>query len=312
MPEAVAYGLQDHPSLARIVDAVLMAWPEHKKYIGGRFRDNSLEFLQRTDAVAKQALLLMGDELPRYSEDYRWMCANYMEEQIYFQRHGEYRLQNFAEVNREIYSNAAYMGRYVRGILISQILWINHAVAMDLFRTQFLPIAQPGADYLEVGPGHGLFFYFASGDPRYATLTGWDISDTSIAATRQAMQDMGVAASRYRLVQQDIFDANCPAECFDAVVISEVLEHLEAPDVALKSLHHAMRKNGRIFINVPINAPAPDHIYLWRSTEEFAALVRECGFIIEQENYLPIAGKSLDYCRKYNVDISCVFIARKD
>ena len=304
--------LQDHPSLARIAEATLAVWPEHRKYLATRFRDNAPDFLARTEELASLALLTMGDVLTTYCEDYRWMCANYVEEQIHFQRHGTYRLANFEEVNREIYGNPAYMQRYVHGLLLSEILWINHARAIDLFRTQFLPGNREGADYLEVGPGHGLFFYFAAMETRYASLTGWDISDTSIAETREAMHKMGVADARYQLIQQDLFAADSPAERFDAVVISEVLEHLETPDLALKALHRVLRHNGRIFINAPVNAPAPDHIYLWRTTEALAELVQACGFTIEQAHYLPIAGKSLEYCRKYQVDISCVFIARKD
>ncbi len=311
MPEQAPNPLRGYPALKQLVEAMLAVWPEHRKYLATRFADNPPAFLQRTEEAAQLVLTLAGDTLATHCEDYRWMCANYMEEQVYFHRHGHYRLSRFDEVNREVYSNPAYMQRYVHGLLLSEILWINHATAMDLFRTEFLPENQPGADYLEVGPGHGLFFYFAAREARNATLTGWDISATSIAATRDAMRHLGVADARYRLVQQDMFAADCPAECFDAVVISEVLEHLETPDVALAALHRAMRKGGRIFINAPVNAPAPDHIYLWRSPEELAALVADSGFTVERAHYLPIAGRSLDYCRKHNADISCVFIARK-
>lgn len=298
-------------SIETIVTAMLTVWPEHEKYLNNRFKNDSAEFLQRTDEVAELALKLIGDSLPVYCKDYQWMCNNFLEEQLYFQRHGEYRLKSFSEANEEVYSNTDYMSRYVNGILLSQILWQNHAHAIDLFRTVFLPQNKDSSDYLEVGPGHGLFFYFAARHPKHRSLTGWDVSDSSIAATRHAMQKFGVENTRFTLVHQDILDANCPAERFDAVVISEVLEHLELPDVALKSLHKSLRTGGRIFINVPVNSPAPDHIYLWRDTKDVSEFVRSCGFTIEQEHHLPISGYSLEYSRKHAIDISCVLIASK-
>src|SRR3712207_7808068 len=51
-------------------------------------------------------------------------------------------------------------------------------------------------------------------------------------------------------------------------VISEVLEHLEQPGQALAFLRDCMTADGRIFINVPLNSPSPDHIYLLSSPED--------------------------------------------
>lgn len=310
MHEALAIDAQAYPSIHRMMAAVLDVWPEHLKALQTRFKDDDAAFLARSEQVASLACTLIGDELKGYAQDYRWMCENFLEEQLYFRRNGDYRLKSFAEAEREVYGKPQYMGRYVRGILLSQVFWKNHACAIDLFRREFLA-ANIGGDYLEVGPGHGLFFYFAAQSNHFQSLTGWDVSDSSIAATRYAMQQFGVAPSRFTLVHQDILASDCPAEQFDAVVISEVLEHLEQPDVALASLHKALRPGGRIFINVPVNSPAPDHIYLWRDTAEVSAFVRKAGFEIVEEHALPIAGYTLEYARKHAIDISCVLVGVK-
>lgn len=310
MQQALAINTQSYPSIDQMMEAVLAVWPEHSKALQTRFKEDDEAFLARTEEVASLASTLIGDELTGYAQDYRWMCENFLEEQLHFRRHGDYRLKSFAEAEREVYGKPEYMGRYVRGILLSQVFWKNHAYAIDLFRQKFLG-TNKGGDYLEVGPGHGLFFYFAAQNNRFQSLTGWDVSDSSITATRHAMQKFGVPPSRFKLVHQDILASNSPAEQFDAVVISEVLEHLEQPDVALASLHRALRPGGRIFINVPINSPAPDHIYLWRTTEEVNAFVRKAGFEIAEEHALPIAGYTLDYARKHAIDISCVLIGVK-
>ena len=306
----LAEKLAPYPSLRSIVRETIRVWPDHQRYCEMRFRSDERDFLGRTDEFARLALANVGDELTRYVEDYRWMCERFLEEELHFHREGGYRLSTFADAYREVYSDLDYMGKYVRGILISQILWDPHARAFDIFRTEFLPRLPAGASYLEVGPGHGLFLYFASQAEQIDRFEAWDVSKASIAETRAALSRLGVAREIH-IVEQDVLKAPPRQEEFDGAVISEVLEHLERPDLALQSLRAALKPGGRIFINAPINSPAPDHIYLWRSTEEMAGFVEDQGFAIEAAHFLPVTGYSLPRAIKANVSISCVFIARR-
>ena len=300
----------EHPSLQRIVGEVLAVWPEHEAYCETRFRDDPPGFLQRSEDLAELVLKLAGPDLRTYCEDYRWMCEAFVAEEYYFRCEGRYRLSTFNEAYEQIYSNAEYMTRYVRGILISQFIWSPHALAFDYFRTDFLPGNQPGARHLEVGPGHGLGLYFAAQDPRIATLEAWDVSQSSVAATRHALTRLGVTRP-VDLVQQDVLAAPARTSAFDSAVISEVLEHLERPDLAMATLRSALRPGGRIFINVPVNSPAPDHIYLWTSHEGLVDWVVSQGFDIESTRFLPVTGATLERAAKRKLSISCVVIARR-
>lgn len=299
-----------YPSLHAVVVEVLRVWPEHRRYCEQRFRDDEAAFLERTEEFAELALKNVGDQLSRYVEDYRWMCERFLEEEIFFQREGHYRLATFKEAYDEVYSDIDYMSKYVRGILISQIIWDPHAKAFDAFREEFLPSLPEGSSYLEVGPGHGFFLYFASRRSNIARLEAWDVSQASIHETRAALAHLGVTRD-ISIVEQDVLKAPSRHEEFDGAVISEVLEHLERPDLALQSLRAALKPGGRIFINAPINSPAPDHIYLWRTTEEFAAFVEAQGFKIEVAHYLPVTGYTLERAKKHNVSISCIIIASR-
>ena len=149
--------LSAYPSMSSVVSSVLEAWPEHLAYCTARFRDNDPGFLDRTEEFATLVVKSTGDDLPGYCKDYRWMCEEFLNEEVFFRRHGHYRLSTFGEANAEIYSNHAYMSRYVRRILISQIIWDPHARAFDLFRTELLGKMPADAHYVEVGPGHGFF-----------------------------------------------------------------------------------------------------------------------------------------------------------
>lgn len=302
--------LAQYPHLRTVVEKVLNVWPEHQKYCELRFRDDEADFLQRTEEFAALALSNVGTSLTRYVEDYRWMCERFLEEELFFQREGRYRLSTFQEAYDEVYSDLDYMSRYVRGILISQIIWDPHARAFDAFREEFLPRLPQNASYLEVGPGHGFFLYFASQQTNIARMEAWDVSQASIQETQAALGRLGVTRD-ISIVEQDVLKAPSRHEEFDGAVISEVLEHLERPDLALKSLHAALKPGGRIFINAPINSPAPDHIYLWQSTEEFSAFVEAQGFKILTAYYLPVTGYTLERARKHKTSISCVVIAEK-
>lgn len=306
----IAQKLSPYPSLSTVVDEVLRVWPEHRRYCESRFRNDEESFLARTEEFAALALANVGDSLERYVEDYRWMSERFLEEEMFFQREGRYRLSTFQEAYDEVYSDDEYMGRYMRGLLISQVIWDPHARAFDTFRQEFLPVLPGGSSYVEVGPGHGFFLYFASRAPNLARLEAWDVSAASILETREALKTLGVTRE-IALVQQDVMQAPTRVAEFEGAVISEVLEHLERPDLALRSLHAALKPGGRIFIHVPINSPAPDHIYLWRSSQEFSKFVENQGFRIDVSHDFPVTGYTLERAVKYNASISCVIIATK-
>ena len=306
----LAQNLSAYPAISKVVNTLMADWPEHARYIESRFKDDTADFLQRTEEFASLALTGMQDDLPLYCSDYRWMCEEFWKEEFHFRREGSYRLSTFEEAYREVYSNADYMSRYVRGILISQIIWDPHARAFDIFRTKFLTGIGAGASYLEVGPGHGFFLAFASRVDNIAHMEAWDVSPSSIAEAKQALSRLGVTRE-ISIIEQDVLVAPARHNEFDAAVISEVLEHLERPDLALQSLCAALKPGGRIFINAPINSPAPDHIYLWRSPKEFSDFVKAQGFEIEEAYDLPQTGVKLERALKLDLSVSCVVIGRK-
>ncbi len=299
-----------HESLQRITSTLLRVWPEHAKYLTLRFRDSSPDRIARDELLASLILKLIEDDLELFCRDYRWMCEEFTQEELYFRRYGNYRLKTFAEANQNIYSNPAYMPRYVRGILMSQLLWSNHAGAVDLFRTRYLPLLPDRFEHLEIGPGHGLFAYFARSDSRSDLVTCWDVSSSSLAATREALKKLKLVEP-VALVQKDVLDASSTQASFDSAIASEVLEHLERPDEALRNIHRALRPGGILFLNVPINSPAPDHIFLWRTPNEVTELVVSTGFSIKEHHLLPMTGYTIDQALKWRLSVSCILVAIK-
>ena len=303
-------GTEAFPHVSAIAAAALRAWPDHEKFVRASLGSGDGGFMSRLESVATDVVALTGDDLDVFAQDYRWMCEAFREEQFYFARHKKYRRSTIDEAIRDIYGNPSYMSRYVNGILLTQVLWLNHARAMDIYRDMFLPGNRAGYEHLEVGPGHGLFLVSAARDPRCAALTAWDVSPSSLESTRRALGKMKVVRPVV-MREAEICSADPQPDAFDSIICSEVLEHTEHPHKALDNIFRALRSGGQLFLNIPVNSPAPDHIYLWRKPDEVRSLVETQGFVIEEFITLPPTGRTLQDALRYDFDISCVIIASK-
>lgn len=120
--------------------------------------------------------------------------------------------------------------------------------AEDLKRLDFIvqsieAIGKPDARILDVGCGNGNIS-MALGSLGYRVL-GVDIDPTSIEKAK--------LANPFDNVKFDILDANAFAmkDEFDAIVCSEVLEHLNDPIELVQSIHNILKKEGVFVATVP-------------------------------------------------------------
>jgi 2-polyprenyl-3-methyl-5-hydroxy-6-metoxy-1,4-benzoquinol methylase len=307
-------GLANYPSLSRLAIEQLKVWPEHRAYLEKSFAARTQAVMNASELGADLVIRLAADTeggLAALCEDYKHVCQTMiLGEELHFRRYGRYRLATFSEAYAQYYSNRALMKRYMNGLLLSNLFWLNHANALEYYLAAFLPANPGGYHHLEIGPGHGLLLYSAARDARAASVTGWDVSEGSIAATRRALATIGVEG-RVTLVCQDMFDDRGAHARFDSVVASEVLEHLEDPAGALEKLKAWMRPGGRIWVNMPVNSPAPDHLYLLRTPEEMLKLVELAGFEIEQYRMFPMTGVTLERARRHRLTINVAAIGRR-
>jgi 2-polyprenyl-3-methyl-5-hydroxy-6-metoxy-1,4-benzoquinol methylase len=304
-------GFTEHPLLGALVTRQVQATPRHTAFLSRRFNNASAVDLALCETFARQIFQLAGDEIESFLLGYDFVCDILKQEEIYFRRHGRYRLATVQEAIAEVYSNQPYMQKYMRGLLMTQVFWSNHAASMNFYLQQFLAGNRDGYDLLEIGPGHGLLLSHAINDPRAKSVTGWDLSPASVAESDEALRKLGVTR-RYTLEARNLFETGTADERFDAVVLSEVLEHLEDPQKALAAIHAILRPGGRFYINVPVNSPAPDHIFLFRTSEEAIAMVQAAGFRIAQMGDFPATNYSLEAARKHALTISACMVAVKD
>lgn len=300
-----------YPQLWSLMRLQYERTPAHRKFLEARLSQASPPSFVMLEDLAKQISALGGSRLPDICDNYDFICKIVREEEIFFRRHGRYRLQSFADANQLVYSDAQYMGKYMDGLLLTQIYWSNHSASYQFYKEAFLGNAPVDYDYLEIGPGHGLLLYQAISDERCGTVTGWDLSEASIDHTREALILLGMRDKQLSLVLQDLYAVDDNSTKFDCITFSEVLEHLEDPRGALMKLRSLLKPAGRLFVNVPINSPAPDHLYLLQSPEEALDAVKGAGFEIERTEFYPMTNHTMDQARKHKLTISACIIGRR-
>ena len=301
----------DAGSIGKLFAAIGSVWPEHSSYLERTLAALASDERPLADAAAAHVLRIAGADLDTVCADYRFLCECMVEEQIHFARHGRYRLASFSEALAEVYDNAEFMPRYLNGLLVGRVTWIDQLRMLIFYEREFLPGCRDGYRHLEVGPGHGLLLHAAAADPRCAQLAGLDVSASSLEATAVALERLG-AARAPELIAHDLLSPAPPDERrWDSIVVSEVLEHLEAPDRALARLGELLAPGGRILVTTPVNSPMPDHIYLFQNPEQVWELVRAAGLEILESRTFTGVGISEERARKRRLPISCALIARR-
>jgi 2-polyprenyl-3-methyl-5-hydroxy-6-metoxy-1,4-benzoquinol methylase len=217
-----------------------------------------------------------GQHTEQMAEAYLTITNDTLREQVYFQRHGRYRHASFDSVASAVYFDSTYMSRYMYGLALTLYLWPNHLQLLRYFR-RMLP-ARRGGRYIEIGPGHGAFFRHAVRHGGFAECLGVDISPTSLAMTRRLLEsDAALPGARWRLLEADLLAAEDLGTDYDAVVMGEVLEHVEQPQRFLERIRDMAADGAFIYVTTAINAPAVDHIFLFKSVEEVTDMAAAAG-----------------------------------
>lgn len=240
-------------------------------------------------------------------EAYKTITDDTLREQVYFQRHGRYRHSSFESVANSVYFDESYMFRYMYGLALTLYLWPNHLQLVRFFK-KMLPRGG-GNRYLEVGPGHGAFFRHAVRRGGYKHYVGVDISPTSLEMTRRILgMDDSVGRENWDLIEADFLTATELDGGYDAIVMGEVLEHVEQPRLFLERIRELAAKNAFIYITTAVNAPAIDHIYLFNTVDEVVDIARAAGLRMQQILATPYIGCTMDATvqRKLPINVAMV------
>ena len=232
-----------------------------------------------------------------------------MKEQMYFSRHKRYRHSCYQEVEQLVYLRAPYMKQYMYGLAISTFLWPNHR-QMNGFFEATLP-RETGGRYLEVGPGHGFYLMRAMRLTSYGHYQAVDISPSSVELTQSLIQAQRFDPSKKCNIHLANFLDFNEAEPFDALVLGEVLEHVENPAHFLAKVAALSKSASYIYVSTCLNAPEIDHISLFSDMKQLGDLFASAGLAIGDQLILPYQGVSLEEAEAKSLAINVAFRLRK-
>ena len=280
------------PLFSNLIKIISEQNPTHKDFL-----IHSLSHLNKSErALANSYIkhcITYHCSLDELAQAYLRIVNDTLKEQMFFKRYGRYRYKSFSEVSENVYYCSTYMNKYMLGLALSSFLWPNHVSINRFFMDALLNYGKRGGNYLEVGPGHGLFFYEACKFGQFKTYSAIDISPTSLALTRTLINDWLVFEEKnHKLIEGDFLRIPIYNH-FDAIVMGEILEHVEDPVSFLKRMRELAAPNALLFITTCINAPAVDHIYLYEDFQSIKEHISISGLKISKQITLPYAGKTI-------------------
>ena len=158
-----------------------------------------------------------------------------------------------------------------------------------------------GSRVLDIGCGAGRHSF--EGLRRGASVVAADLDDVALKDVAQmsvAMIAEGQAGSAGRLAaaRSDARDLPFANDSFDAVIASEVMEHIAEDEVTLREIARVLKPAGRVAITVPRRGPelvcwalsddyhatAGGHVRIYRR-EELEARMERAGLRVEGHHY---------------------------
>lgn len=287
--------------------------PMHQKRVSSFLATLKKEQLEENEMYLQKYFYLMRKRDISLSETvdaYLDMVNSIIVEQIFFLKNKRYRYHTQEETQRAVYHNEEYMPRYMMGVAISQFLWENHYKMFSFFKDMLDGIKKK-KNYLEIGVGHGLFFNEALASQKFQYYKAIDISNTSLSMTKEMAEEFcKEELEKVSWQLQDILKAQVE-ETFDCIVMGEVLEHVEKPDLLLRKISSLLSENGIAYLSTCANAPVIDHIYLYRNIEEIREMFLDCGLEIDKECLISIDHIPEQKWKEERANISYAAIVKK-
>lgn len=295
--------------LENIVETIAAKNPLHGKKLRKNIKKQDEGYFKRADHFLEKYTRLLhndGKTLDYGIDCYLQMIADVNYESVQFMETGEYTSKSFDEVNARVYDNPEIMEYYMHGLLLSQFLWTHHYEILLYFNDVITSHRDHIKRYLEVGGGHGLYISEAVkiiGEKAHFDVV--DISKSSLDIARKM-----IANDHVQYTLSDVFKY-FPEEKYDFITMGEVLEHVEDPVALLAKLGSLVADNGKIFMTTPTNAPAIDHIYLFRNADDIRRVIDEAGLAIEKEACIYSEDVSPEIAEQYKISMMYVGVLTK-
>lgn len=122
--------------------------------------------------------------------------------------------------------------------------WL-HSQRRDWVNAKILQYSSDGDNtVLEIGTGVGAYVDKLLSISRELTIA--DVEESFLEYSKEKYEKNNI-----KFVVDDLLDTSLPKECFDLILFSEVLEHIENTDLALANLMSLLKPGGIIIFSTP-------------------------------------------------------------
>lgn len=246
-----------------------------------------------------------------YSIDaYIKMINGMMKAQVKFMKTGKYPILSTTDAINDVYNNKETMLSYMIGLALSQYLWSTHYEIFNHFKSTLEKEKNNIKRYLEIGPGHGLFLKNAIDIlNKNVAMTAIDISQTSLEITSSIIAYF-YSDKKIDFINGDMLNLHLNSQ-FDFIVMGEVIEHVEHPELLLNKITQLLNNEGKAFLSTCVNCPAIDHVYHFKTVDEIRDIFSKCGLKIYSEKVLPVENLPIEEIVKQKITINYSAIVTK-
>jgi 2-polyprenyl-3-methyl-5-hydroxy-6-metoxy-1,4-benzoquinol methylase len=243
-------------------------------------------------------------------ECYEMITKEAVLEGIYFRRHKTYRYSKYEEVAEKVYNDNEYMTKYMIGLALTGFLWPNHVMINRFFDALLPKLSHNGGDLLEVGPGHGAYLQKTYSSERFNNIHVIDLSKTSLELSKKLLGRIRVNSTQVEYFHQDFLRLRDNSKKYEAIIIGEVIEHVENPLEFIKKAEELLSPGGILFLTTCLNAPAIDHLYNWESIVHLESQLTSGNFIVEDRLLLGTKGAAISVCEANKFPINVAYTLR--
>lgn len=294
----------------QIVNLILEQKPMHRKFLIRAI--SGLTDIEKEEVETYLTFLLKDGTSETYiAQCYLTIVNDTFLEELRFRETGSYRYSSFAEAQTAVYNNPDYMSRYMIGLALSSFWWSNHTKMRRFFQQQLPILSEKRGLYREIGPGHGMYFLESLKKCNFDVYEGIDISSTSVEMTKRIIDSGYFGSFKNANIIHGDFLSDSELVPADALVMGEVLEHVEDPSAFLARAYQTTNEDPAFFLTTCINAPAVDHLYNPGSVENLERLFTEHGFTIQNRCIVPRDGATLEECGRDRLAINVAYLLGK-
>lgn len=303
-----------YPNLLKVIECIKAKSPFQKKVMSRLIENADSRYLEFGENFVQRMIKALEKE-----ECHDYLAVAYLSytksirvEEMYFAKEHKYRATSFAAVYDHVYGRDDYMVDYVAGLGMTQLFWPNHWAIVKFFLDEFIPALDDAEQGAEVGCGHGLFHTELLRNSEKLNTTLIDISPISLKQTMNMIIAAGVDPKRVTIKNCDIQkEIPLKINSLDVLLLGELIEHIEDGEAVMSAMINYMKPGGLCFFTTAANAPAEDHILLFRSVGEIRSFVEHCGWIIGKEHLGTLNNMSVEESEKGGHNINYAAIISK-